>query len=81
MSRHPYLFFTRGTREAMTRYQEILGGELTISLLRAPGRPVEVHEMDPARVARCIECTGGLRQKMKGIRRGKTERRGDEKEE
>lgn len=30
MSLHPYLFFTRGTREAMTRYQEILGGELSV---------------------------------------------------
>lgn len=26
----PYLFFTNTTREAMTRYQEVLGGELEI---------------------------------------------------
>ncbi len=30
MSLHPYLFFTNTCREAMTRYQEILGGELEI---------------------------------------------------
>jgi PhnB protein len=27
---HPYLFFTNTARDAMTRYQEILGGELEI---------------------------------------------------
>lgn len=30
MSLHPYLFFTNNAREAMTRYQEILGGQLEI---------------------------------------------------
>jgi PhnB protein len=30
MSLHPYLFFTDTTRAAMTRYQEILGGDLDI---------------------------------------------------
>jgi PhnB protein len=30
MSMHPYLFFTNTTRDAMTRYQEILGGDLEI---------------------------------------------------
>ncbi len=30
MSVHPYLFFTNTTREAMTRYHEILGGQLDI---------------------------------------------------
>jgi PhnB protein len=30
MSLHPYLFFTGTCREAMTRYQEILGGELAV---------------------------------------------------
>lgn len=28
MSLHPYLFFTNTCREAMTRYQEVLGGDL-----------------------------------------------------
>ena len=30
MSLHPYLFFTNTTRQAMTTYQEILGGQLDI---------------------------------------------------
>ena len=30
MSLHPYLYFTNTTREAMSRYQEILGGDLDI---------------------------------------------------
>jgi PhnB protein len=30
MSLHPYLFFTNTTRDAMTRYQEVLGGQLDI---------------------------------------------------
>lgn len=30
MPMHPYVFFTDSTREAMTRYQEILGGQLEI---------------------------------------------------
>ncbi len=30
MSLHPYLFFTGTCREAMTRYQEIFGGELFV---------------------------------------------------
>jgi PhnB protein len=30
MALHPYLFFTGTAREAMTRYQEVLGGELDL---------------------------------------------------
>ena len=30
MSLHPYLFFSNNAREAMTRYQEILGGQLDV---------------------------------------------------
>lgn len=30
MSLHPYLYFTNTAREAMTRYHEILGGQLDI---------------------------------------------------
>jgi len=41
--------------EGLAEFREHLGGELTISLLRSPGKPVEVHEMDAARVARCID--------------------------
>ncbi len=41
--------------DGLREFREHLGGELTVSLLRAPGRPVDVHEMDVARVARAIE--------------------------
>jgi len=44
MAFHPYLFFGRTCREAMTRYQEIFGGELT--LLTMADMPVE--ERPPA---------------------------------
>lgn len=43
----------------LEEFREHLGGELTISLLRGPGRPVDVHEMDAARVARCIHWLTG----------------------
>jgi 3-dehydroquinate synthase len=40
--------------EGLREFREHLGGELTISLLRAPGQAVNVHEMDLPRVAGCI---------------------------
>jgi 3-dehydroquinate synthase len=40
--------------EGLREFREHLGGELTISLLRAPGEPVNVHDMDFELVARCI---------------------------
>ena len=40
--------------EGLREFREHLGGELTISLLRAPGQAVNVHEMDLARVQGCI---------------------------
>jgi len=33
MAVHPYLFFTNTAREAMTRYQEVLGGRLDLMSL------------------------------------------------
>jgi PhnB protein len=49
MSLHPYLFFTDTCREAMTRYQEVLGGELEImSLADMPaGEEPPPGETDP----------------------------------
>jgi 3-dehydroquinate synthase len=41
--------------QGLAEFREHLGGELTISLLRGPGEPIEVHEMEAARVARCID--------------------------
>jgi 3-dehydroquinate synthase len=40
--------------EGLREFREHLGGELTISLLRAPGQAVNVHEMDLARVQGCV---------------------------
>jgi 3-dehydroquinate synthase len=40
--------------EGLGEFREHLGGELTISLLRAPGQAVNVHEMDVGRVLDCI---------------------------
>jgi len=40
--------------EGLREFQEHLGGELTVSLLERAGRARDVHEMDAARVARCI---------------------------
>jgi 3-dehydroquinate synthase len=40
--------------EGLREFREHLGGELTISLLRAPGKPINVHEMDLEKVRRSI---------------------------
>jgi 3-dehydroquinate synthase len=41
--------------DGLREFREHLGGELTVSLLRAPGHAVDVHEMDEAEVERCID--------------------------
>jgi len=41
--------------EGLREFREHLGGELTISLIQAPGAPLNVHEMDAARVTRSIQ--------------------------
>lgn len=41
--------------DGLREFREHLGGELTISLLRAPGEAVNIHEMDLAKVARCVD--------------------------
>lgn len=40
--------------EGLREFQEHLGGELTVTLLRGPGQAVDWHEMDPALIARAI---------------------------
>ncbi len=39
----------------LAEFQEHLGGELTVTLLAAIGRGVEVHEMDASIVERSIQ--------------------------
>lgn len=40
--------------EGLREFQEHLGGELTVTLLRGPGQAVDWHDMDPAVIARSI---------------------------
>ncbi len=47
MSLYPYLFFSGTAREAMTRYQEVLGGELNVMTM-AEAPPGEGEGMDMA---------------------------------
>jgi 3-dehydroquinate synthase len=40
--------------DGLTEFREHLGGDLTITLLAGPGRGVETHAIDEARMAACI---------------------------
>jgi 3-dehydroquinate synthase len=40
--------------DGLEEFREHLGGDLTITLLAAIGRGVEVHEVDPAMIRECI---------------------------
>jgi 3-dehydroquinate synthase len=44
----------RRVLEGLREFREHLGGELTVSLLQAPGRALDCHEMDVGRIERCI---------------------------
>jgi 3-dehydroquinate synthase len=46
--------------DGLREFREHLGGDLTVTLLQAIGQGVEVHEMDPVRVA---EAVGWLRRR------------------
>ena len=39
----------------LTEFREHLGGILTITLLEAPGQPVDVHEIDHAVMTRAVD--------------------------
>jgi hypothetical protein len=56
------LSLLRGLRE----FQEHLGGELTVTQLRAPGRPFDVNEMDPDTIELCIERLQGYASAQAG---------------
>lgn len=48
MALYPYLFFSGTAREAMTRYQEVLGGQLDVMLVAdAPPDSTDGMEMAP----------------------------------
>jgi 3-dehydroquinate synthase len=40
--------------QGLREFQEHLGGELTVTLIRGPGQAVDQHDMDPALIARVI---------------------------
>ena len=45
---HPALARADELLGGLEEFRQHLGGRLTITLLRAPGRPVDVHEIDAA---------------------------------
>lgn len=51
--------------DGLAEFREHLGGELTLTLLAAAGRGVEVHEVDEARM---IECIGALSARARARR-------------
>jgi 3-dehydroquinate synthase len=50
---HPALEREAELLAGLSEFREHLGGELTVTLLDAIGRGVEVHELDAARIDRC----------------------------
>ena len=52
---HEQLDDTETLLDGLREFREHLGGELTITLLRGIGDPIEVHEMDAGRVRAAIE--------------------------
>ena len=41
--------------DGIHEFREHLGGELTISMITSPGRPVDIHIIDEAAMERSIE--------------------------
>lgn len=50
MSFHPYLFFSGTCREAMTRYQEVFGGELNIMTMADAPADAQMPGAEPHHV-------------------------------
>lgn len=55
---HPALYNTDALMQGLNDFREHLGGELTLTLLKAIGEPVDVHELDRATVEAAIEQLG-----------------------
>ena len=51
---HPALGREDEILQGLEEFRQHLGGRLTITLLRAPGDPVDVHEIDDTIMRRCI---------------------------
>ena len=43
-----------GLLQGLEEFREHLGGQLTITMVREPGEPVDLHEIDPAEMAEAI---------------------------
>ncbi|WP_435008244.1 3-dehydroquinate synthase [Tundrisphaera lichenicola] len=52
---HPSLKDTRVLFEGLEEFRQHLGGRLTLTMLRGVGNPVDVHEVDDARMRAAIE--------------------------
>jgi 3-dehydroquinate synthase len=51
---HPVLAQTDRLLDGLQEFREHLGGVLTVTLIRRPGVPLDVHEIDPATVRRSV---------------------------
>ena len=52
---HPLLSETAMLLEGLEEFRQHLGGRLTITLLRAIGDPIDIHEIDVARMTQAID--------------------------
>ncbi len=52
---HPCLHDTDALFDGLEEFRQHLGGRLTITMLRAVGDPIDVHEVDGARMRQAIE--------------------------
>lgn len=56
---HPALHDTSRLFAGLEEFRQHLGGRLTVTMLRAIGQPLDVHEIDPQRMAAAIEHVAG----------------------
>jgi 3-dehydroquinate synthase len=56
---HPALHDTSRLFAGLEEFRQHLGGRLTVTMLSAIGRPLDVHEIDPQRMTAAIERVAG----------------------
>ena len=54
---HPMLCEVDQLLDGLEEFRQHLGGRLTITMIRAPGEPIDVHEVDPIAMREAIEMT------------------------
>jgi 3-dehydroquinate synthase len=57
---HPALHDTSSLFEGLEEFRQHLGGRLTLTMLRGVGDPIDVHEIDEARMRSAIEALKGF---------------------